>query len=402
MGVLTFPKSVPSVKMCFGFWASYGLEWTKNTLFKEDRKNGNWVLFFSTEQNDDHNGETVQNGYPVREGKVNSDDEFEDAQERPASATARAPSTEAAPPLRRSTRISKPSLWFGFDLLSQALVTQKVPVSFKSATSPGRQIWIPERNDTWQLIERKARMKILFCKYVFKIKENKPKVRLVALGCRQLYGVDYNETFAPVVTMTTIRTILAVTAHHDLELEQMDVVTAFLNGDLEEDIYMSVPEGLKTNNNSNKVCKLLKSLYGLKQSPRQWYFKMHEFLLKIGFSSSPNDPCPYIRHLSSGITLISLYVDDLLIAGTSAAEVQAIKDKLCHRFEMKNIGEAKVTLGIEISKDTSTRSLLINQSGYTRNVLERFGMTESKSVVTPIDKSYLEIPPAENKPAKES
>ena len=114
------------------------------------------------------------------------------------------------------------------------------------------------------MVERKAGMKIVPRKYVFKIKENKLKVRLVALGCQQLYGVDYNQTFGPVVTMKIIRTILVVTAHHDLEIEQMDVFTAPLNGGLEEDIYMTVPEGLKARNNSNKLCKLFKSLYGPK------------------------------------------------------------------------------------------------------------------------------------------
>ncbi len=121
----------------------------------------------------------------------------------------------------------------------------------------------------------------------------------------------------------------------------MDVVTASLNGELDEEIYRAVPEGRKTNAKSNKVCKLLKSLYGLKQSPRQWYFKVHEFLTKVGFTSSPNDPCLYIRHLSSGIILVALYVDDLLIAGSSSTEVQSIKDKPSHRFEMKTWAKPK-------------------------------------------------------------
>ena len=211
-----------------------------------------------------------------------------------------------------------------------------------------------ESNGTWQLVERKVGMKILACKCVFKVKENKPKFRLVDLGCWQLYGVDYNATFATVVKMTSIRIIQAVIAHNDHELEQMDFVTAFLNVDLEEDISMAIPEGLKATTNSNNLCKLLESLYVLKQSPCQWYFKMHEFLLEIRFSSSPNDPCLYIRHLSSVIALIALRFDNLLIAGKSAPEVQSIKDKLNHRFEMKDMGEAKVILGIDISRDRST------------------------------------------------
>ncbi len=321
----------------------------------------------------------------------NSDNEFEDAQDTPA------------PPLRRSTRSRKPTgeWWKTTSLFSHALTVQEVPTSYKTATTPDnvafwqtgidREHDCLNRNCTWTLVDYSPGMKVLPSKYVFKIKDNKPKVRLVALGCRQMHGVDYNETFAPVVTMTTIRTVLAVTAHHDLELQQMDVVTAFLNGDLEEDIYMAVPEGLKTDATSNKVCKLLKSLYGLKQSPRQWYFKMHEFLTKVGYTSSPNDPCLYIRHLSSGILLIALYVDDLLIAGSSSTEVQSIKHKLSHRFEMKDMGEVKVILGIEISRDRSTRRLFINQSEYTQNVLEKFGMINSKPVVTPMDRSYHDV-----------
>lgn len=163
---------------------------------------------------------------------------------------------------------------------------------------------------------------------------------------------------------------------------------------------MNVPEGLKTTTNSKKVCNFLKSLYGLKQSPPQWYLKIHEFLLKIGFSSSSNDPSLYIRHLYSGIALVALYVDDLLIAVTSASEIQPIKNKLNHRFEMKIMGEAKVILGIEISRNRSTQRLFIKQSEYIWSVLERFRMTKSKSVATSMGKAYFEIPPGTTNPPK--
>ncbi len=151
---------------------------------------------------------------------------------------------------------------------------------------------------------------------------------------------------------------------------------------------MAIPEGLKNSSNANKVCKLLKSLYGLKQSPRMWYFKMHQLLIEIGFNSSLNDPCLYCRHWSSGIVLIALYVDDFLIAGSSRSEIKSIKDKLSQRFEMKDMGAAKVILGIEISRDRPNKRLFINQSEYTRNILERFGMMNSKPVATPMDRSY--------------
>ena len=155
---------------------------------------------------------------PDSEG--DNDGEFE---ERSASATVYTPPAEAAPPLRRSARVSKPPVRYGFNMLSQALVTQEVPISFKSATSPDNiQFWQPGidrehdcllRNKTWQLVNYEPGMKVLPCKYVFKIKESKPKVRLVALGCQQSYGIDYKEKFAPVVNLTSVRTILAVATH---------------------------------------------------------------------------------------------------------------------------------------------------------------------------------------------
>ena len=245
-------------------------------------------------------------------------------------------------------------------------------------------------------------MKVLPCKYVFKIKENKPKVRLVALSCRQSYGIDYKETFAPVITLTTVRTILAVVTRLDWELEQMDVVTAFLNGDLDEDVFMSVPEGLNSESSRNKVCKLRKSLYGLKQSPRQWHAKKHHFLVdELKFESSLNEPCLYVRHKDSNVLVIALYVDDLLISGNSKSDIAIIKEELSSRFEMKNLGPANVMLGIEIQRDRPNRKLFISQSEYTKEILDRFGRSDSKSIATPMDRSYSELVQQQSSPAND-
>ncbi len=193
----------------------------------------------------------------VSNDESNIENDFEAAQQGPD------------PPLRRSTRNRRPpgQLYIGDNALNKALLAQEVVTSYKTATTPENiPFWLLgidmehdclKHKKTWELKDYAHGMKVSPCKYVFKVKENKPKVRLVALGCQQMHGVDYNEMFAPVVTMNTIRTVLAVTAHQDLELQQMDVFTAFLNGDLDEDMYMAVPEGLKTNAASNKVCKLL-------------------------------------------------------------------------------------------------------------------------------------------------
>jgi len=317
------------------------------------------------------------------------------------------------PPLRRSARIRKTTgeWWKKTSLLAHALSAQPVPNSFRLATAPENiDFWKPGiekehdcllRNETWKLVDYQNGMHVLPSMYVFKVKNNAPKVRLVALGSRQIAGIDFNETYAPVVTLTTVRTLLALVAHLDLELEQMDVVTAFLNGDLKEEIFMAVPEGLQSESTSGKVCKLLKSLYGLKQSPRQWYAKMHSFLVnRLEFRSSPNDPCLYTRHSGSSILLIALYVDDLLIAGSVNSEVQSIKNQLAIRFEMKDLGVARVMLGIEISRDRTNRNLFINQSEYANTILERFGMVNARPVVTPMEKSYAELSELPSKPAR--
>ena len=302
--------------------------------------------------------------------------------------------------LRRGTRQRKPPSEWWKTTANIALSANIVPQSYKSATSlENIDFWTPGidkehdcliRNKTWTLVDRTPCMHVLPCKYVFRVKNGAPKARLVALGCRQLYGIDYQETFAPVVKLTTIRVLLAIAAVLDFEIEQMDVVTAFLNGDLKEDIYMQVPEGLRSLENENKVCKLQKSLYGLKQAPRQWYAKIHDYLLThLKFKSSSDDPCLYVRRTNSSITILALYVDDLLILGDSREEISSIKDEFSKRFEMKDLGPAKVMLGIEISRDRKNRKLFISQQQYIDEILKRFNMNESRTVTTPMEKSSL-------------
>ena len=207
-------------------------------------------------------------------------------------------------------------------------------------------------------------MHVLPSKCVFRVKNGGPKARVVALGCLQLYSVDYLETFAPVVKLTTIRLICALAAANDWELEQMDVTTAFLNGDLDEDIYMQIPEGLRTPENEGMVCKLLKSLYGLKQAPRQRYAKIHRYLVDdLRFASSDMDPCLVVRKTSSSILVRALYVDDLLIAESNEQEIAPLKGKLSKRFDVKDLGPAATMPGVEVKEDRSGNRLWISHHG---------------------------------------
>ena len=157
-----------------------------------------------------------------------------------------------------------------------------------------------QNKKTWDLVPLPQGSRAIGCKWVFKVKDDgRYKARLVAKGFSQRKGLEYDEIFAPVVRQTSIRILLAIVAAYDLELEQLDVKTAFLHGDLEETIYMKQPEGFIVDGKLNWVCKLKKSLYGLKQSPRQWYKRFDSFMLSHGFNRSTKDACVYFKHLKN-------------------------------------------------------------------------------------------------------
>ncbi|KAM2012453.1 hypothetical protein ACFX1T_024318 [Malus domestica] len=212
------------------------------------------------------------------------------------------------------------------------------------------------------------------------------KARLVAKGYAQKEGIDYNEVFSPVVKHSSIRILLALVVQFDLELAQLDVKTAFLHGDLEEEIYMYQPEGFKVAGKENWVCKLKKSLYGLKQSPRQWYKGFDGFMIGQKYTRSHYDHCVYFRKLQDGTFIyLLLYVDDMLIACKSKVEIERLKTQLSNEFEMKDLGEARKILGMEIERDRAKGKISLCQKQYLKKVLQRFRMNENlKPVSTPL------------------
>ena len=206
----------------------------------------------------------------------------------------------------------------------------------------------------------------------------------MAKGFGQIPGVDYNDVFSPVVKHNSIRTFFGIVAMHDLELEQLDVKTAFLHGELDEEIYMDQPEGFIVPGKEDFVCRLKKSLYGLKQSPRQWYKRFDSFMLSNGFERSQYDSCVYIKFVDRSPIYLLLYVDDMLIAAKSKKEIITLKAQLSSEFEMKDLGAAKKILGMEIKRDRNSRLLFLSQQNYIKKVLHRFNMHDAKSVSTPI------------------
>ncbi|KAG8475436.1 hypothetical protein CXB51_032203 [Gossypium anomalum] len=198
-------------------------------------------------------------------------------------------------------------------------------------------------------------------------------------------GVDFTDVFSPVVKHSSIRALLGIVAMHDLELEQLDVKTAFLHGELEEDIYMQQPESFTVSEKEDYVCLLKKSLYGLKQSPRQWYKRFDSFMTSHDFKRSSFDSCVYFKKNSNGsFVYLLLYVDDMLIAAKDKGEIRKVKAQLSEEFEMKDLGPAKKILGMEILRDRKTSKLYLSQKGYIEKVLCRFNMQSAKPVSTPL------------------
>ena len=247
-----------------------------------------------------------------------------------------------------------------------------------------------KKNQTWDLVQLPVGKTVLPCKWVYRLKvtpgaKTTHKARLVAKGFKQEYGVDFDEIFSPVVKMTTLRTLLALVASQNMELVQMDVKKAFLHGDLHEEIYMQQPEGFEAKGKEKLVCKLKKSLYGLKQAPREWYHKFDAFMKSQKFRRSDTDHCLYTKKDANGDLLsLILYVDDMLIAGKSRKEIDALKARLHQTFEMKDLGDANHILGMRITRDRMKHELYLSQKEYIGKVLQRFHMEGAKAIGTPL------------------
>ena len=192
------------------------------------------------------------------------------------------------------------------------------------------------------------------------------KARLVAKGYNQIEGLYYFDTFSLVAKMTTIRLVLALAAVHGWHLHQMDVNNAFLHGELTEDVYMTLPLGFPSPG-PNKVCKLTKSLYGLKQASRKWFEKLSTELLQCGYKQATADHTLFLKHDSSSFTTLLVYVDDILLAGNSLSEFAYIKKVLDDKFRIKDLGLLKYFLGLEIAH--STRGISLCQRKYCLELL---------------------------------
>ena len=245
-------------------------------------------------------------------------------------------------------------------------------------------------NGVYELVDRPVGKKVVKSKWVLRVKTNakgeieKYKARVVAKGYSQVEGVDYDQTFSPTVRFESIRQMVALGASKGMHMHQMDVTTAFLYAPLKEEVYMEQPEGTVLPGSEGKVMRLLKCLYGLKQSPRQWNILIDTVLKQLGFSRLKSDFGIYMKGEGETAVYIALYVDDLFLVGRGLKEIQGVKDGLCSEFKMKDLGEAKFLLGIEIRRQNNGDVFLV-QERYAQDVVARFNMEGCKSVSTPLD-----------------
>lgn len=273
------------------------------------------------------------------------------------------------------------------------LQASKVPVWCEAMT---KEIAALEANKTWTLVPLPANKNVVGCKWLFKVKfkhdgtVERYKARLVAKGFTQTEGLDYFETFAPVAKMTTVRSLLALAAVFAWNVTQMDVTNAFLHGELQEEVYMSIPPGYDVPEHlkhiPNLVCKLLKSLYGLKQARREWFLKFCTVLIQFGFVQAQSDHSLFTLAQQGSIIAILVYVDDILVLGNNLKFIASVKAHMAKHLLIKDLGNLKYFLGIEAARSTS--GIFLNQRKYTLDLIKDLGLLNAKPSVIPMKQHH--------------
>ncbi|KAL2230371.1 UNVERIFIED_CONTAM: Retrovirus-related Pol polyprotein from transposon RE1 [Sesamum indicum] len=313
-------------------------------------------------------------------------------------------------PLRRSVRMRQKPTWLddfichhnssilhsnsaAYTSFVASLSVLQEPRSFTEAVqypewraAMDAEIQALEGNHTWRLTSLPAGKRAIGSKWVFKVKlrtdgsVERYKAHLVAKGFNQVEGIDYTKSFSPVAKAVTVRLMLTLAAANSWTLHQLDVNNAFLHGFIDEDIYMSPPAGYKVG--PGLVCKLERSLYGLKQASRHWNVELTLQLQKFGFNQCAHDHCLFLLKTSRGLVCLLVYVDDILIAGACVEEIQRIKTYLHNLFTIKDIGEARYFLGLEIAR--SCDGIYLAQTKYVLDIVADTGMMQAKAASTPL------------------
>ena len=251
------------------------------------------------------------------------------------------------------------------------------------------EIQVIEKNNTWELTDRPLDKDVIGVKWVYKVKYNadgsvqRNKARLVAKGYSQQPGIDYDETFAPVARMDTVRAIISLAGQKGWLLYQLDVKLAFLNGELKEEVYVNQPQGFEVEGKEEKVYKLKKALYGLKQALRAWYSQIDGYFKEKGFDQSKSETTLYVKNQGKDdILIVALYVDDLVFTGNNKKMIEDFKNEMMQKYEMSDLGLLNHFLGMEIYQDDG--GVFICQEKYVEKILKNFDMSECKPKDTPL------------------
>eukprot|EP00253_Pinus_taeda_P032559 PITA_32559 len=249
-------------------------------------------------------------------------------------------------------------------------------------------------NDVWEVVPRPEGKSMVTSRWLYKVKHaadgniEKFKSRFVARGFSQVEGVDYEETFAPVARYTLIRSIISIAAEMGWKIHQMDVKTAFLNGFIQEEVYIEQPQGFEVHGKESHVCRLKKALYGLKQAPRAWYSRIDTYLQGMGFTKSEADPNLYFIVIGEEPLILVLYVDDLVITGAERL-IEHCKRDLATEFEMKDIGLMHYFLGLEVWQEEG--HFFLGQGKYIVDILSRFHMEDCRPMSTPMITNWKKL-----------
>jgi hypothetical protein len=271
-----------------------------------------------------------------------------------------------------------------------------------------------EDNGTWEITSKPTGRSSVSNKWVFKTKRDeegniiKHKARLVARGFSQKFGVDFGETYSPVANINSIRIIFSIAAILGWEVHTMDVVAAYLNSEMDYEVFMDQPEGY--NDGTGKYCKVKKALYGFHQSGRLWYGTLDTYLTSIGFVMTKSDNCVYVRYSKeTPVFFVTVNVDDITMTGGDLEMIKTFKQEMSDRFKMEDRGEVKLHLGLKIRRDFGKHELYLSQPQYIKDVLLRFGMWDCKIATTPMttstEREYLkknETEPTTREPYREA
>lgn len=346
----------------------------RDVIFNEKKDNFARQEFEDEEKSEEKEEIVERNGMEEEKAEIEEIEQNEEAEENKSQA-------------RRSTRqrrvpekLKKDYVFDYFAMLTYEEATNG-PEKEKWKIAIEEEKESLEKNETWKVVnESEAKdKKVLSSKWIFKIKEDqKYKARLVVRGFEQEQGIDYQETFSPVINNSSLKVIFALATVNKYEMYGFDIKTAFLYGELDEDIYMKLPEGY--NEEKNKICKLQKALYGLKQAPLKWNKKFSNVLKEAGMISIESERCIYKSE--NGEIILGIYVDDGIVIGKTKKQLESLIQKLKENFEVKEKYNPTSFLGMEIERNED--GLKLKQEKYASSILQRFNMSEANPTPTPM------------------